>query len=89
MIIVIPEIITNPNNITALIGQSIQLTCEAIGSDIVYQWMKNGIIVSGASSNMLRITNIMELDEGMYQCVVSNKGGQVNSIPSSVIVYGE
>ena len=72
-----------------MIGQSIQLTCEAIGSDIVYQWMKNGIIVSGASSSMLKITNIMELDEGIYKCIVSNKGGQVNSIPSSVIVYGE
>jgi len=51
--------------------------------------MKDGVVVSGANSNMLRITNIAESDEGVYKCVASNKGGQVESDVATVTVYGE
>ena len=50
--------------------------------------MKDGVVVSGANSNMLRITNIEESDEGVYNCVASNKGGQVESNPATITVYG-
>ena len=50
--------------------------------------MKDGVVVSGANSNMLRITNIEESDEGVYKCVASNKGGQVESNPATITVYG-
>ena len=32
--------------------------------------MKDGVVVSGANSNMLRISNIKESHEGVYKCVV-------------------
>ena len=51
--------------------------------------MKDGVVVSGANSNKLRITNIEESDEGVYKCVASNKGGQVESNTATVIVYGK
>ena len=51
--------------------------------------MKDGVVVSGANSNMLRITNIEESDEGVYKCVVSNKGARVESNPATIIVYGK
>ena len=63
--------------------------CRALGSDIVYQWIKDAAVVSGVNSNMLKITNIMESDEGVYKCVASNKGGMVESNPATVIVYGK
>ena len=50
--------------------------------------MKDGVVVSGTNSNMLRITNIEESDEGLYKCVASNKGGQVESNPATITVYG-
>ena len=50
--------------------------------------MKDGIVVSGANSNMSRITNIEESDEGVYKCVARNKGGQVESNPATITVYG-
>ena len=88
MLTVIPQILTNPDDVAVFIGQSIQLTCSALGTDIDYQWMKDGVEVSGANSNMLRITNIEESDEGVYKCVASNKGGQVESNPATITVYG-
>jgi len=86
---VLPQILTHPNDATVFIGQSTQLTCGALGTDIVYQWMKDGVVVSGAISNMLKITNIEESDEGVYKCVASNKGGQVESDIATVTVYSK
>jgi len=85
---VLPQILTNPNDDNVFIGQSPLLNCSALGTDIVYQWMKDGVVVSGANSNMLRINNIEELDEGVYKCVARNKGGQVESNPATITVYG-
>ena len=85
---VLPLILTNPDYVTVFIGQSTQLTCNALGTDIVYQWMKDGVVVSGTNSNMLRITNIVGPDEGVYKCVASNKGGKVESNPAIITVYG-
>ena len=77
----------NPDNVTVLIGQSVQITCRALGTDIIYQWMKDGAVVS--ELRRLRLTNIQESDEGAYMCRASNKGGVVVSNPGIVIVYGE
>ena len=77
----------NPDNVTVLIGQSVQIACRALGTDIVYQWMKDGAVIS--ELRRLRLTNIQESDEGAYICRASNKGGMVVSNPGIVIVYGE
>ncbi|XP_065918194.1 contactin-3-like isoform X2 [Dysidea avara] len=87
-LLILPQILTNPDDDTVFIGQSTQLTCNALGTDIVYQWMKDGVVVSGTNSNMLRITNIEESDEGVYKCMASNKGGLVESNPATITVYG-
>ena len=87
--IVRPQILLNPNDTTVLIGQSARLTCKALGTDIVYKWMKDNDIVSDANSNILEINNIIKSDEGMYKCVASNKGGIAKSNPASITVYGE
>ena len=89
--VVIPEILTNPTDAIVLIGQSEILKCNAVGTDIVYQWIKDGAVVSDANSNMLEITNIMESDEGSYKCVASNKElkDNVESASATVTVYGK
>ena len=87
--IVLPQILTNPNDITVLIGQSTQLTCGALGTNLTYQWMKDGVVVPAANSSMLEITIITESDEGTYKCVVSNNGGMVESNPATITVYGK
>ena len=87
--IAVPEILINPKDATMLVGQSEQLMCNAIGTDVVYQWLKDGLVLSGANSSILRFAEIKESDEGVYKCVVSNKAGRVEASPAAVTVYGK
>ena len=80
---VLPSIITHPVNVTILTGQSVYLTCSATGTDVEYQWMRNGVIISSDdNSNVLRINEIKQSDDGTYQCIASNKGGNATSNPA-------
>ena len=78
----------NPNNVTALTGQTVQIMCKAVGTDIGWEWIKDDVVVSGSTSRRLRLTNIQESNEGACKCRASNKGGMVVSHPAIVIVYG-
>ena len=78
----------NPDDVTIPIGQSVELMCRAIGTDLDYQWIKDDREVSGSRSRRLRLTNIQEFNEGAYKCRASNKGGVVVSNPATVTVYG-
>ena len=85
--VVLPLITTHPDYVTALTGQSINLTCDATGTDIVYQWMRNSVIIFDDNSSVLRINEIKLSDDGVYQCIVSNKGGNITSNPGLINVY--
>ena len=88
--VVQPQILMDPSDVTVLTGQSVHLSCAAVGTvNVVFQWMKDGVNLSNANLNMLMITNITESDEGKYKCVASNKGGTAMSKPATVTVYGE
>lgn len=51
--------------------------------------MKDSVLVSGATSNVLIINNTNKSDEGVYKCVASSKGGMVESDLATVTVYGK
>ena len=53
-----------------------------------YQWLKNDRLFSSANSKTLRIDNINESHEGTYKCVASNRGGQDESNPAMITVFG-
>ena len=89
LFIVRPQITINPNSTTVLIGQSAQLQCEALGTNLVYQWMKDSVVVPGANSRKFKIDSTDETDEGVYKCVATNGGGMVESDPATITVYGE
>ena len=67
-------------------GQSASFTVTATGDNLSYQWQKDGVEISGATSATYTISSAMEGDEGMYLCVVSNAAGAVTSNHASLTV---
>ena len=87
--LVLPSIKVHPNSTTILTGQPVNLRCGAIGTNVMYQWMRNGVIISDDNSFVLTIDEIRQSDDGIYQCIASNKGGNATSNPAMITVYGK
>jgi hypothetical protein len=77
LIIDSPTIIQHPFPQSVCLGQTIQFNIVATGSNIVYQWYKDGIAVtnggrvSGVSTASLKITGSVVADNGDYTCTVT------------------
>ncbi|KPK80046.1 MAG: hypothetical protein AMS27_17420, partial [Bacteroides sp. SM23_62_1] len=73
-------------------GQNISFALSATGSNLTYQWRKdgtnlvNGGNISGATSTTLNITGLLLTDAGTYTCIVSGYCGTTNTIPSLLTV---
>ena len=51
--------------------------------------MRNGVIIPDYNFNVLRINGIKQSDDGTYQCIASNKGGNATTNPAKITVYGK
>lgn len=75
-----PQITQQPAGQIATEGQSAQFTVMATGSNLVYQWAKDGVAlsdggrISGSGGAALTITAVQATDGGSYSVVVSVSG---------------
>ena len=61
-------------------GQSITLSSDAVGKFLSYQWTKDGVPITGATSRELTITDTNgSLHNGNYSIQVSNDFGSISS----------
>ena len=74
-----PNIITQPPDQTSVVpGTDITITVVATGSDLNFQWLKNGESLtegskySGTMKATLTVIGVMESDGGGYLCIVGN-----------------
>ncbi len=75
-----PNIVGQPTNQTAGGGQSASFTVSATGiPDPGYQWLNNGVPISGATSATYTIPSTQSTNAGSYSVVVSNGSGSVTS----------
>ena len=69
------------------IGESIALTIKTAGSDkVFYQWKKDGVAISGATSATYTISSAKTSDAGNYTATVSNSAGSVTSSAATLTV---
>lgn len=80
------EITLNPSDVIVDESEEIQLFVEATGSDLSYQWRKDGVILSGEQSAALLIPQASPLDAGVYDVVVSDGLNSVESLSALVTV---
>lgn len=75
-----PQITQQPAGQTVTEGQNAQFTVVATGSNLLYQWSKDGTALSdggqfnGATTSTLGITGALTTDQGSYSVVVSVSG---------------
>jgi hypothetical protein len=85
-----PSITADPQPTVAAAGSTVRLSVTATGSDLVYQWRKNGRNlpnggnISGATSSALTISSFGEADVAIYSVAVFNPAGSTISRNASV-----
>lgn len=60
-------------------SQPATFSVTATGGGLTYQWKKNGVNISGATSSTYTITNVVAADAGMYEVTVTNISGSITS----------
>ncbi|MBI4658087.1 MAG: immunoglobulin domain-containing protein [Verrucomicrobia bacterium] len=84
-----PVIVSSPQNQTVPAGSAVTFTVTASGSaPLVFQWMKDGTVIAGATNATFTLTNAQAADTGSYTVAVSNTIGGVNSSPATLTVIG-
>ena len=83
---VAPQITLAPQSSSVALGQSIALRVEASGSDLAYQWRRNGVTLNGATGSSLQVVVTSTDDGAQYTAIVSNSAGQVESTAATLTV---
>lgn len=76
----VPQITAQPFAQSVNAGSSVTLGVAASGvAPFTYQWLRNGVAVTGANSATLTITNAKPSDAGTYTVIITNSAGTVTS----------
>jgi pectate lyase len=83
-----PFIITQPQNQTVSVGQTVNFSVVAGGSvPFVYQWYFNDTTpLSGQTNALLTLTNVSNADAGGYSAAITNAFGSVTSVAATLTV---
>ena len=68
-------ILTHPAGTTVCEGEDYKLSIDVIGDDVLYQWYRNDVAITGATASELSITNASVSDVGAYKVVMVNSKG--------------
>ncbi len=82
-----PFIVTEPRGSTNRIGDRLALSAVVEGgTPITLQWLKDGAIIPGATSNAYSISNLIVGDSAGYSLRASNAFGTITSSVATVLV---
>jgi hypothetical protein len=82
-----PSISGQPQGITAIAGTQAEVAVTASGTNLSYQWFKNGTEITGAGSAVYTISSVSSGDAGTYYVKVSGScGSPAVSAQASIIV---
>src|SRR4029079_9005025 len=85
-----PSFTSQPASQIVLTGGTAIFSAVAAGTaPISYQWNKNGIQISGATSSTLTLTNVQSSDAANYTLTASNNvGGTISSVAVLTVTPG-
>ena len=62
---------TQPQDVTVCAGNQVSLGVIATGTNIKYQWKKNGVNIPGSNGSTLILTSASASDAGEYEVIIS------------------
>lgn len=84
---VVPAIQNQPGAENRFVGQSASFDVSAVGEfPLSYQWRKDGVAISGATSSSFYISTVAASHAGAYSVVVTNRNGSVTSDAAPLVV---
>ncbi len=83
-----PGIYRQPSNATIVAGTRAVFNVIATNrSQLSYQWLQNGIVVTGATRSLYAVNGAMQSQSGaVFRCVLSNSAGAVTSAVATLVV---
>ena len=81
------HIVRHPQSVQTVKSLPLELSVEAIGPNISYQWFKDGNPLPSQISSTLKIDEVDTVDAGNYQVMVSNIAGRKFSQVAVVEIY--
>ncbi len=82
-----PIILVQPLNQLVPAGASTTFVVGAVNEPLTYQWMRNGVILSGETNSTLTITNAQAANVGLYSCNVAKDLEIVPTRAAQLMVY--
>lgn len=79
------EFTTQPRSQTVPAGTNVTFTAEASGTNVHYQWSRNGLPLSGATSSTLTLSNVSPAVGGTYS-VTASSGSQAKLSHDAVLL---
>jgi hypothetical protein len=86
-VIALPQIVTQPTNVIALAGQTVNFSVTATGTPLFYQWYLSNTNLPSATGSTLTLNNVTTNNAGTYFVTVTNIGGTVTSSNVTLAVY--
>ncbi|MDD5141112.1 MAG: immunoglobulin domain-containing protein [Verrucomicrobiales bacterium] len=82
-----PAITSQPANVTVAQGSSASFSVTVSGTaPLSFQWLKNGVAIPGANSNVLTFSAVTTNDTASYFVVVTNAVGNASSFSAALTV---
>lgn len=81
-----PTITAHPASVTQVAGTSADLSVEASGGSLAYQWFKDGVAIDGATSATLHFSALQASDAADYTVRITGTNGTVTSRFARVVV---
>ncbi|MCX6954766.1 MAG: immunoglobulin domain-containing protein [Verrucomicrobia bacterium] len=85
-----PPVISSfsPFDVSSILGASATFS-PSINSGsppFTFQWVKNGVVIPGATGGLLQLVNLTSADAGKYSCIVTNIAGSATSREATLTV---
>lgn len=83
-----PAIAVNPQSVQIDAGESTTFSVTATGTDLKYQWRREGLNITGATFSTYSVIYAEEDDQGSYTVYVYNDCGSIISAIALLVVQG-